>query len=364
MNRVIFIQKRTHRAGAQTCLARMLRHERMRPWQPVLVCSEAGWLNAECERNGVAVIVEPFPGSRALTARLWGNAAFARRVATRVAALPGTPAIVHANDHWEGLLGLAVARELHARTVMHLRSPGMSQSDYLKYRCGDYDSVVAVGDEIQARAKSWDTTKDIRLVHDGIELSEFSEPKPKAAEFPRRVLVLGSPLDWKGWADLTEALFQLEQAGVLPELQFDFTGAQPDPAKNDLKLARLRRARCQFLGRVEQFRELVLGYDLAIHPSRMETFAMAAVEVLAAGVPLLTTRTGILDQVQERADLLVPPRDPAALAAALRNLLQNWPTADFDLPRCQANLRAKFLVEHTVAKLSAEFANLTAPVGS
>jgi glycosyltransferase involved in cell wall biosynthesis len=363
MNHVLFLQKRAHRAGAQTCLARMLRHEGMRAWNPVLVCSEAGWLTAECERNGVAVLVESFPSSRALTARLWGNAAFARRVAGRVAALPGKPVIVHANDHWEGLLGLAVARELSARTVMHLRSPGMCESDYRKYRCGDYDSIVAVGDEIQARAKSWDAAKDIRLVHDGIEPTEFSPPKPKAAEFPRRVLVLGSPLDWKGWADLTEALFQLEQAGVLPELQFDFTGAQPDPAKNNLKLERLRRARCQFLGRVEQFRELVLGYDLSIHPSRMETFAMAAIEVLAAGVPLLTTRTGILDQVQERAELLVPPRDPAALAAALRGLLQHWPVVDFGQARCQENIRTKFLVQHTVAKLTAEFSRLTTSPG-
>ncbi|KAF0175113.1 MAG: group 1 glycosyl transferase [Limisphaerales bacterium] len=358
MNRAVFLQKRAHRAGAQTCLARMLRHEGMRPWNPVLVCSEPGWLTTECERNGVAVLVQPFPSSRALTARLWGNAAFARRVTKRVAALPGTPVIVHANDHWEGLLGLAGARELRARTVMHLRSPGMREADYWKYRCGDYDSVVAVGDEIQARAKGWDAAKDIRLVHDGIEPSEFSPPKPKAAEFPRRVLVLGSPLDWKGWADLTEALFQLEQAGALPELQFDFTGAQPDPAQNDLKLGRLRRARCNFLGRVEMFRELVLGYDLVINPSRMETFGMAAVEVLAAGVPLLTTRVGILDQAQAQAELLVVPHQPAALATALKNLLQNWPAIEFGLARSQENLRAKFLVGHTVAKLTAEFARL------
>ncbi len=355
MNRVVFLQKRAHRAGAQTCLARMLRHEGMRPWQPVLVCSESGWLTTECERHGIITVIEPFPSSRALTARLWGNAAFARRVAARLAKLPGAPVIVHANDHWEGLLGLAVARALQARSVMHLRSPGMREADYWKYRCGDYDGIVAVGDEIQARAQGWDASRDIRLVPDGIEPTEFCEPKPKASAFPPKVLVIGSPLDWKGWADLTEALCQLERAGALPELQFDFTGAQPDPAKNDLQLARLKRARCIFLGRVEKFRDLVLGYDLVINPSRMETFGMAAVEVMAAGVPLLSTRTGIIEQVQERPELLVAPHQPAALAAALKNLLQNWPATDFGLPRCQANIRAKFLVEHTVAKLTAEF---------
>lgn len=362
MKRVLFLQKRAHRAGAQTCLARMLRHPGMRQWNPVLVCGEAGWLTAECERHGVGVLIEPFPSSRALTARLWGNAAFARRVAARVTALPGTPVIVHANDHWEGLIGLAVTRELRARSVMHLRSPGMREADYRKYRCGDYDSIVAVGDEIQARTQRWEGAKTIRLVHDGIEPSEFGPPKLKPTAFPKRVLVLGSPLDWKGWADLTEALFQLEQAGALPEMQFDFTGAQPDSARNDLKLGRLRRAQCRFLGRVEQFRDLVLDYDLAIHPSRMETFAMAAVEVLAAGVPLLTTRTGILEQVQEQARWLVPPHQPTVLAAALRELMEDWTELDADVVHCQANLRAKFLVEHTVVKLTAEFTRLAGPL--
>jgi len=360
MTRALFLQKRAHRAGAQTCLARMLRHPGMRPWNPVLVCSESGWLTAECERHGITVLIEPFPSSRAITARLWGNAAFARRVAAQVAALPGTPTIVHANDHWEGLIGLAVAATLRARTVMHLRSPGMCVSDYHKYRCGNYDAIVAVGDEIQARAQRWEPNKPIRLVHDGLEPSEFMLPKPMAAAFPKRVLVLGSPLDWKGWADLTEALFQLEQAGVLPDMQFDFTGSRPDPEHNDLRLGRLRRAQCRFLGRVEQFRDLVLGYELAIHPSRMETFAMAAAEVLAAGVPLLTTRTGILEQVQEQAAWLVPPHQPAVLAAGLCNLMENWASLDAGVARCQANLRAKFLVDHCVAKLTAEFTRLAA----
>lgn len=50
---VLFIQERTHRAGAQTCLMRLLRTEIIRRRNPVLLCSEPGWLSEECKKNGI-----------------------------------------------------------------------------------------------------------------------------------------------------------------------------------------------------------------------------------------------------------------------------------------------------------------------
>lgn len=65
---MLFLQNRTHRAGAQTGLARLLRHEAMRKWNPVLVCSRGGWLVSESARLGIAAIEEDFP-ARALCPR-------------------------------------------------------------------------------------------------------------------------------------------------------------------------------------------------------------------------------------------------------------------------------------------------------
>lgn len=355
---VIFLQKRGHRAGAQTCLARLLRHAEMRQWQPVLVCEGEGWLAAEARRAGVTVITTPFPGSRSLAARLWGNAQFARRVQQQLAAAGIRPGIVHANDHWEGLLGLALARDLGVRSAIFLRSPGMTREDYFKYRCREYDLIIAVGDELQQRARGWDAGRDIRLIHDGIEASEHCPPKPKAQAFPNRILVIGSPLDWKGWADLTAALFILQTEGQLPDWQFDFTGDRPDPALNDLKLERLQKGQYKFLGRVEKFRALVREYDLVINPTQQESFGMAAIEVLFAGVPLLSTRTGIIEQALESSQYLVPPRQPQQLAAALKNLLTNWGGIETGVAAAQENIRRKFLVDYGVQKLGAAYLEL------
>ncbi|MEV8517552.1 glycosyltransferase family 4 protein [Dactylosporangium sp. NPDC051484] len=67
--------------------------------------------------------------------------------------------------------------------------------------------------------------------------------------------------------------------------------------------------------------------DLLVHPSRGETYGMVAAEALARGIPVLaTTAKGLTDAVGRAPDgavpgLLVPPDDPAALAAALRRWL-------------------------------------------
>jgi glycosyltransferase involved in cell wall biosynthesis len=357
---VLFLQERPHRAGAQTCLARLLRHERMQQSiDAVVVSSEKGWLTEECGRFGVRHIEEAFPSSRSVGARLFWNGAFAATVAKRAESLGFRPTIIHANDHPEGLLGLTLAKTLNARRMIFLRSPGMTERDYFKYRCHEYELTIAVGDELQQRTQRWDPAHEIKLIHDGIYASEFALPKPKSEPFPRRLLVIGSPVDWKGWADFTEAMYRLEQEGLLPDIEADFTGTEPDPARNDLKLSRNKRLKCRFLGRVEAFRSLVLQYDLVVNPSRQESFGMAAVETLAAGVPLLSSRTGIIEQVQEQGEFLFVPNSPPALATAFKHLLLRWPGMRIDVEHCQEKIRTRFLIDHTVEKLLQEYTRLS-----
>ena len=294
---------------------------------------------------GVTCIIEPFPSSRSLGGRLFQNTAFARKIQQRVQELGLKPALVQANDHWEGLLGRVLAKVCQIKSSMLLRSPGMTRDNYIKYDCAQYDFLAAVGDELRERAKSWDPGREIKLIYDGLYTSEFSPPKSKVAVFPKKILVIGSPLDWKGWADLTEALFLLQSKMDFFGYQFDFTGAKPDPALNDLKLERISSIKTNFLGRVENFKELVLGYDLAINPSREESFGMAALEVLAFGVPLLSSRTGVIEKVQTSSAMLFRPNNPAGLANSLSNLMAKWSLIEPNVTDCQKNIMKHFNME-------------------
>jgi glycosyltransferase involved in cell wall biosynthesis len=58
--------------------------------------------------------------------------------------------------------------------------------------------------------------------------------------------------------------------------------------------------------------------------SYMENAPLALLEAMAAGVPLVATRVGgVPELVPEGTGLLVGPGDPAALAAAIRRLLDD-----------------------------------------
>lgn len=357
-NGILFIQKRPHRAGAQTCMARLLAQAEIKALKPVVVISEAGWLSEECERIGVPCLIEPFPSSRALTARMFGNRAWAGRVKKQLEDRSISVGLVHANDHLEGLLGLEASKVLSAKSLMLLRSPGMKESDYHKYRCGEYHRVLCVGEELSEKARKWGAGKEITWVPDGIDPAEFCDIKPVAAAFPSDVLVVGSPLDWKGWGDLADALYVLQEKGVLPELAFHFTGNEPDPARNDLKLERFKGVKFDFMGRQEAFRDLVRKHDLVINPSWHETFGMAAIEVLAAGIPLVSSLSGIMGHIQKDNGFTYPARDVQALADVLENLLQNWSTVDPKLAESQQRIRERFLIEHCVAGMAGAYREL------
>ena len=310
---------------------------------PALLCSNTGWLTDECLKMGVPFFVERFPASRTLYARLIGNRIFSKRIFSMLEEKNFMPHIIFANDHWEGLLGVGIEREVDAKKMILLRSPGMKAEDFFKYKCREYDFIGTIGDQLYNSANTWDGDSEIEKIYDGIDPSEFDEPKPRANQRPDKILVIGSDLDWKGWADLCEAVGRLQKEVGL-NWKFDFPGNEPDRSLNDLKLEKLKAGTCRFLGRREGFKKLVQEYDLVINPSRQETFGMAAVEVLAAGVPLLSTRTGVMEKIQTSDQCLVPPSSTTDLAAAIKRIYQNWDNMDFQVAECQKRIRNQFLI--------------------
>lgn len=84
--------------------------------------------------------------------------------------------------------------------------------------------------------------------------------------------------------------------------------------------------RIEFAGFVSDVDAHMPDFDFVVLPSRSgEAMPLAVIEAFAAGRPVVATAVGgVPELVQpERTGLLVPPEDPAALAAAISRLLQD-----------------------------------------
>jgi len=81
----------------------------------------------------------------------------------------------------------------------------------------------------------------------------------------------------------------------------------------------------QFLGLRKDVPDVLASLDLYVLSSSKEGFSIACVEAMAAGLAVVATRSGGPEEIVEdgRTGLLVPPQDPAALAAAIESLASN-----------------------------------------
>jgi glycosyltransferase involved in cell wall biosynthesis len=86
-------------------------------------------------------------------------------------------------------------------------------------------------------------------------------------------------------------------------------------------------SRVAFTGKVsaESLRRFYTSSEVVVLPSLYEGFGLPAAESMACGTPVVATHAGALPEVvgKEGAGILVPPRDPQALAAAILKVLQD-----------------------------------------
>lgn len=111
---------------------------------------------------------------------------------------------------------------------------------------------------------------------------------------------------------------------------------------------------------------LQLAADVLVHCSRAETYGMVVAEALARGLPVIAAAVGGVPEAlgyaagATRPGLLVPPDDPAAVAAALRRWLGD---AEWRLRlRTAARQRRETLPSWPAA--TAHFADVLARVGA
>lgn len=149
---------------------------------------------------------------------------------------------------------------------------------------------------------------------------EFTGASEPVVEGPY-LLGIGLLTPRKGFQTLIEAGSRLGSA--CPPILI----VGPDSWETDVVRAAAERFgmtdRVQFLGFVDDstVERLIRNATIFCHPSVAEGFGMPCLEAMALGAPVLAADIPTVREIADGTVELVPPNDPAALAAALETLL-------------------------------------------
>ena len=187
------------------------------------------------------------------------------------------------------------------------------------------DKIVTVSEASRAEIERYFgiPEKEIAVVYNGTD-SELFRPLPGVEKQTDLIFVGRTEDRKKGIGTLLEALSRLPERvtlkivdGRIPE-----NGLVPRLIRK-YRLEGRVRLQARFLELPELVREYSTG-RVAVVPSFFEGFGFPASEAMACGLPVVANAAGALPEVvgsDGSTGRLVPPRDPAALAAAIADVL-------------------------------------------
>jgi glycosyltransferase involved in cell wall biosynthesis len=162
------------------------------------------------------------------------------------------------------------------------------------------------------------------------------------------VLSVGRLAEDKGLGDLARAAALL---GPEPAWRLLVAGSGPDEGRLRAAFAAAPLLPVHWLGRRADIDRLLLASDVFVLPSWSENMSNALLEAMAAALPVLATDVGGSPEAVGPAGVLIPPRDPAALAAHLARLLVDGDERQRLAAAARARVAAQFTVEHMSRRL-------------
>lgn len=316
-------------------------------------------LARELARRGHAITViggagprrEPAPGVRVLTfpfvpralfqrvpplRRAYAEAKLLERLTLGVAALPelarGGYDLIHIQKPYDMGPALLARRLGGARVILGCHGEDFYRGD--RPLAARVDAAVSCSRfNAETVARRYGFTPEV--VFNGVDTGLFRPVAPDPA-LRRELGAAGLPGDHGGaplllfvgrlqpWKGVETALRAL---ALLPGARLAVAGDGEDRPRLEALAAELGvAARARFLGTVERpaLPRLYSSADLLLATSHAsETFGIGPVEAQACGLPVVASRFGGFPEVVDegRTGLLVPARDPEALAAAVGALV-------------------------------------------
>jgi glycosyltransferase involved in cell wall biosynthesis len=293
--------------------------------------------------------------------------------------------IVHTHSTKAGMLGRLAAVLCGVPIVVHtIHAVPFHRSQHIAIRLASLwgerlagrwcDQLIAVGDALAddfARA-GVRPRRGIITIRSGIDFSRFDPPGDRLEVRRRLGVAPGQPvvgavghlLPAKGYPYLLEAARRL--SGRFTDLRLVIVGEGPlqDDMRERSRALGLDQ-RCVFLGRRHDVPELLRAFDVFAQASLWEGIPRAVQEAMYVGLPVVATDVNGTSEIVEHgvSGLLVPPRDPAALAQAIGDLLADRNRAARMGAQGRRRISSEFSVECTVQRTEALYLELAGRLG-
>ena len=232
----------------------------------------------------------------------------------------------HALGAIAALLAPGPARVLTRRVDFPVRGSVGSRLLYGLRR----DATIAISEGVRdALARSGLDPARIRVVRSGIDLTPYAAPFDRAVlraaigiqEGDFLVLQVAALAPHKSQRDLLAAARAVIDRRPEALVWIAGEGALRDELERQHEKLRLGD-RVRLLGFRDDVPDLLRAADLFCVSSYLEGMGTATLDAMAAGLPVVATRVGGIPEIVENGvtGLLVPRRDPAALAEAILTL--------------------------------------------
>ena len=263
----------------------------------------------------------------------------------------GAPDAVHAHfwmSGWAALraarpLGIPVLQTFHALGTVKRRHQGAadtSPAERLQIESAlisEVDRIIATcADEVAELDRLGAERHRVEVVPCGVDLDLF---RPDGPRWPRRrrprLAVVGRLVERKGVADVIAALSGVPGAELLVAGGPPAGGLDTDPEVGRLRAVAAAHGvggRVRFLGQVgrRDLPAMLRSCDLVVCAPAYEPFGIVPLEAMACGVAVVASAVGGLREsvVDGCTGRHVPPGDPAALGAVIRELLADEAARD------------------------------------
>jgi glycosyltransferase involved in cell wall biosynthesis len=216
--------------------------------------------------------------------------------------------------------------------------------------------VTVCGPFAEQLARTGVDPQRIRVLHNSV-VAPAAPPAAEVAALRARLglkegekvlLAVGRLSREKGHADLVRAVARLRETGPGVDFKLVVLGEGPERAAVEGEARRLGVfERIVFAGHASDVRPFYALADALALPSHSEGSPNVLLEAMAAGVAVAATRVGGVPEIasDEETALLVPARDPDALAAAFGRLLNDGALARELAGRARGHVLAHFSPE-------------------